>query len=104
MVQSTGRNANKNDTATMSDAIVINKTTSTTLSVANADRTYLLICNTSSKKVWVKLQAASVDNDKKGIFLKKETFWEMVTDNVYTGEVSAIGDNDDNLDIYVTEY
>ena len=54
-------------------------------------------------KVWIKLQAASIDNLKKGILLMPGGTWEMPTDNRYTGEISAISDDRDIL-IYTSEY
>jgi len=38
----------------------------------------------------LKLQAASVDNNAKGIFIGRDSYWEMPADNIYTGEISAI--------------
>ena len=104
----TGRNANVNDTATVADGITLNATTSTVIAAANADRIFFHVDNNfSDKAVWIKLQAASVDNDDKGIFLNEKekgvTHWEMPPDNIYTGEISAIAD-DGNPTVYVTEY
>ena len=103
-----GRNININDTATVADGITLNATTSTVIAVANADRIFFHVDNNfSDKAVWIKLQAAGVDNDDKGIFLNEKekgaTKWEMPPDNIYTGEISAIAD-DGNPTIYVTEY
>ncbi|MEE8207794.1 MAG: hypothetical protein V3T88_02375 [Nitrosomonadaceae bacterium] len=102
------RNKNTNDTATMSNAITLNGTTTITIATANPDRNYILIHNNSAATAcWVKLQAASVDDDKKGIFIDKSVptpaEWEMPVDNIYTGEISAISDSG-AVDIYVTEY
>lgn len=99
-----GRNVNKNDNAFISDAIIVNSSTSTTVITANEKRIFLHISNDGDNQdSWIKLQAASVDNDKKGIFLRGRSFWEMQVDNMYTGEICVIGDNTGS-NIYVTEY
>jgi len=104
MAKKIGRNINTNDTGTISSAITLNATTSTTIQAANSSRIFFRIDNSSTKDVWLKLQAASVDNDKKGIFLKRlGDFWEMPPDNIYTGEISAIAVND-VPEVFATEY
>jgi len=78
------RTTNTNDTASIPNAITLNATTSIKLSDACSDcRIFFAISNNSSQDIWLKLQAASVDNDKKGIFIPKKSYWEMPTDNVY---------------------
>jgi len=104
----TNRNVNTNDIATMSGAITLNTSTSVKVADANPNRLYIMIHNNdSSQGVWIKLQAASVDNDVKGIFIDKKgappVMWESPTDNIYTGEISAIADNGSPV-VYVTEY
>jgi len=95
--------------ATVSSGITLNSSTSTVISVANAGRSFFHADgNFNDKASWIKLQAASVDNVKKGIFLNEKekgvTFWEMpATKKVYTGEISAIADSGNPV-IYVTEY
>ena len=103
MTRKIGRNRNSNEAATLSDAIALNATTSTTIQAANAKRIGLKISNPSNKDVWVKYQAASVDNDMKGEWLPKNSVHKMDTDNVYTGEISAISASG-TPDVYVTEY
>lgn len=104
MTRMIGRNVNKNDTAFISDAILVNSSTSTTIIAPNDKRMFLHISNDGENKdSWIKLQAASLDNDKKGIFLKGRSFWEMPNDNPYTGEICVIGDVSSS-NIYVTEY
>lgn len=103
-----GRNVNTNDEATITDAIELNDSTSIKIADANPGRIFFYITNNgSSDAVWVKLQAASIDNDKKGIWVEKkevaESFWQMPPDNIYTGEICAISDSS-NPDIFVTEY
>ena len=111
MAQIRGRNFNTNDSASVTE-ITTNPTTSTTAAAANKDRTYLHIDNNSNVTgVWVKLQAATEDDDKKGIYLSKNiaaeapgtTYWEMTPDNIYTGEVSVIADSG-TPSVHVTEY
>ena len=97
------RTTNVNDTAVLSSAISLNSTTSTTILSANSMRIFVNISNESAQDVWIKLQAASVDNNKKWIMIFKWTNWQMPTDNIYTGEISAIWAFD-SPDIYVTEY
>jgi len=108
MSQTIGRNRNVNDTATISDAITLNNTTSTVIAVANPNRTFFYVTNNgAADAIWIKLQAASVDNDAKGIWIQKkevsESFWQMPDDNIYTGEISAIAESN-NPEIFVTEY
>lgn len=102
-----GRNRNVNDEADVPSGITINSTTSTVIAAANPDRISFRVDNNEADKgAWVKLQAASVDNQKKGIWLKgdkTESAYIMDPDNIYTGEISAIGDSD-SFDLYVTEY
>ena len=103
-----GRNTNVSDTATVASGIVLNATTSTIIAAANPKRIFLHVDNNfSDKAVWIKLQAASVDDDDKGIFLNEKekgiTHWTMPPDNIYTGEISAIAD-DGSPTVYVTEY
>jgi len=95
------RTANTNDTATLSSAIVVGGATSVTLLSANATRVYIAI--STDKDIWIKLQAASADNDKKGVFLAKGLLYELPTDNIYTGEISAIAAGG-AANVFTTEY
>lgn len=104
MAKTIGRNTNVNDTGALSSAITLNSSTSVKIQDAAADRIYFIVTTPGSPAFWVKLQAASVDNDKDGIFVPAgQGFWEMPVDSIYTGEISAIAD-DDGLDVYTTEY
>ncbi len=99
---------NTNDAAILSDAIAMNATTSVKIADVNANRMFFRVCNEgATEAIWVKLQAASVDNAKKGIVLAKKALapnhWEMPANNIYTGEISAIADAN-TPNIYVTEY
>lgn len=108
MVKKIRRNSNINDTATILSGVTLNDSTSITIANANSDRIFFYVdSNFPDKACRIKLQAASVDNDQKGIFLnekeKGKTSWQMPSDNIYTGEISAIA-VDGNPVVYVTEY
>lgn len=81
-----------NPTATIPAAISLNASTSTVIAVANTKRIFFAVSNDSNQKIWLKLQAAGIDNLKKGIPLGKGGHWEMPIQNIYTGEISAIAD------------
>ncbi len=102
------RNVNANDTAEISAGITLNISTSVKIADANEDRIYFSAeCNAETASAWLKLQAATVDDDKKGLFLTKVSLgrfcWKMPSDNIYTGEISAIAQIG-NPKIFVTEY
>lgn len=108
MAKTIGRNQNRTDEALVLDAIPLNSTTTTTLLPANNLRIAVHVNNNSSNRgVWIKLQAADVDDDKKGIWLPPRrdgsSSWDMTPDNIYTGEISAIADVG-TPDVYITEY
>lgn len=100
------RTTNTNDTVSMT-SVALNATTSTKIADAAASNTEARISftvdNPSSQDVWIKFQAASVDNDKKGYFLPKKSSRNMDTDNIYTGEISAIAVSGTPT-IYINEY
>lgn len=89
-------NAPSSSTAILSDTIVLNDAASSVISVSNSSRKYFHVCNNDSQKgAWVKLQAASVDNDMKGIFLEakgNKNSHFFLDASIYTGEISAIAD------------
>lgn len=108
MAQTVGRNTNRNDTAVLSDPIELNAVTSAKIADAKPvgsvpARTVFMVSNPSNENIWIKLQAAAVDNDKKGIYIPRGGYWEMTPDNIYTGEISAIAESE-TPNIYVTEY
>lgn len=107
MAKTIGRNINFNDTATLSSAIALNSTTSTKIGdsvvLPSQLRIFFSVSNNSNKDIWIKMQADSVDNDKKGIFVPRNGYWEIPMDNVYHGEISAIADSG-SPSIYITEY
>jgi len=79
-------------TATISQ-VALNATTSTTIKAASTNFVAVHISNESTVDIWVKFQAASIDNGKKGIFLERGGYYEMPTGQRYTGEISAIADS-----------
>lgn len=105
---SISRARNLNPTASVNSGITLNTNTSIKIADANPDRIYFYVTNDgSTDAIWIKLQPAVTDNDKKGIYLNKKgtspNTWEMPIDNPYTGEISAIA-ADNNPNAYVTEY
>ena len=103
MAKSIGRNTNTTDSASLSDAIALNALTSTKIADANDKRIFFCISNDSNVDIMLKLQGASLDNDKKGIVVYRKGYWEMPVDNIETGEISAIAKNG-NPNIFTTEY
>lgn len=107
MAKQIGRNRNFNDTADVKDAVSVGNT-SVVIAIANAERMGFHVNNNEeAKAVWIKLQPADDDDDKKGIFLNRKDkgigHWDMSSDNIYTGEICAIADSG-NSKVYVTEY
>ena len=98
-----GRNRSITDTALISSAIALNSSTSTTVASLFLSRMNFTFSNSSNKDLWLKYQAASVDNDKKGIWVPRNSVFEMTADNYYTGEISAIAVTG-TPNINVTEY
>lgn len=97
------RNFNQKSATTLSSGITVS-TTSVTAQAANTDRRYLAISATGND-VFVKLQAASDDDDSKGEMLPDGETWRMPTEAIYTGEVSCIKDGvGPDATIFVTEY
>jgi len=84
------------DSALLPAAIALNITTSTLISAADSDRIYFHVCNSDSQKAcWIKLQAADVDNDMKGIFLATQGNTDShfsMDSSIYRGEISAIAE------------
>ena len=102
MTKTIERTRNTNDATDVNSGTAINSSTSTTIAVANANRTAITISNIGPNAVWIKEQAASVDNDKKGVkLLKNGTAWNL-PDTFHTGEYSAIADVG-SATIFVTE-
>lgn len=114
MVQFIGRTINTNDTATTS-SVALNSTTAVKIADANPKRTFFHVTINGSStgvSIFIKLQAASVDNEKVGIWIGRfldedgsyfKVCWEMPPDNIYTGEISAIVTSGTHT-VYITEY
>ena len=97
---------NTTDNATV-DVVTINNTTSTTLIAANPLRLDLTIDNGDNiMNMWVKLQAASVDDNKEWFFVLKGKPWimsEHLKNAIFTGEVSGILNMGGTIDVQVIE-
>lgn len=91
------------DTAIVSSGITLNTATSTTVAADNKFRLEFYLSNDNNQEIWLKLQPASVDNDEKGILLPRNSTYEMPTENVYTGEISAIAKTGNPI-VFITEY
>ena len=99
---------NDSESAIISAAIPVTNQATVKIADANPDRKFFHVhANGDSKPVWIKLQSANTDNDKKGIWVERKAgvnpFWQMPPDNIYTGEISAIADSI-GVDVFVTEY
>ena len=103
MVFKTGSNNNTNDTADLSSAISTNASTSVVLSASNTLRMFWSMTNNSDADVWIKFQAASVDDDKKGILVPSCGYYELPSLVTYMGEISGIAD-DVAGDVHVVEF
>ena len=95
---------------TSQTSVTLSSSTSTKISDALTDglqtqqRSYFRVDNDTNHDIYIKLQAASVDNIALGILVKgKGGFWEMNPDSIYTGEISAIAATDSPT-IFITEY
>lgn len=92
----------KSGIATLPEGIALNAVTTVTISAVNLDRTGFYVSNDNPLDCWIKFQAASVDNLKKGILLPAGSIYEMPPEK-YTGEISAIADVAP-LTVFITEY
>lgn len=109
-----GRNINSNDVATVT-SYTLDSVTATTISVANSSRIYFSVCldsGVTDEDVAIRLYPAAADNIAKGEFLTRRNSsndsnfrpsWSMPSDNIYTGEISAIT-NSGTMTVHVTEY
>ena len=106
--RSIGKNTSKSDSATLRQGLITNSTTSTTiLDVDNFTlpaRIKVIIYNAGNKDVWIKFQAASIDNDKKGFVVLKDSVTTILEgSDIYTGEISAISTQGLQT-LYITSY
>lgn len=105
-----GRNINTNPIATTT-VVTLNNATATKIADANPDRISLEVHVDGvmgNNSIFIKPQPAAIDNIKAGYWTGKQgvafkTSWPMSTDNIYTGEVSAIVSGND-IDVMVMEY
>ena len=99
-----GTNSNTSDVATISDSITVGSSVSTPIYTTTKRTLRVVVTNAGNKDVFIKLQSASVDNDKKGMKLyKRSTADVMIAPNVYIGEISAIATSESS-ELYVTGY
>lgn len=85
-----GRNQNIIDNVNMPAAVSLNSSTATKILDANPARCLYRITNNSALDIWIKEQAASVDNLKQGFIVFAGTTYESPPDTMYQGEISAI--------------
>ena len=102
-----GRNRNTTDFAD-SNSVQLNSSTAVTIQAANADRIAFHVNNDSSTfGFWVRYYPAAQDNTKQGFWVSGKNglrnWHEMIADNIYTGEISAIAIGD-NPTAYTVEY
>lgn len=93
--------------AAHSAAIAVDSTTSSTLITALSDidpiRFFVDVTNYANKGLWVKLQAASVDDDKKGIYIEPGEHKRIMRAPIeYHGEISAIRQSGPAMEVFVT--
>ena len=101
-----GRNRNSSTEADIPDGITLNSSTPTTVAAKpekTDPRIFFAISNTSDNDMWLLLRAASIGNDKKGIFVPRNSYWEMPVDNIYDGEISAIAVTG-TPQVFITQY
>ncbi|MBL4891459.1 MAG: hypothetical protein JKX91_06490 [Rhizobiaceae bacterium] len=105
MARIEGRNLNTSDTATVDAEVKITGNVAVTAIAANPDRFYVCI-SIVDKDAYIRLLPAATDNGvRKGIFMKKNTNYELPADNLYTGEISIINKKNGEKPVYfVTEF
>ena len=97
-----GKSRNVNTAPVVLAGVAVNNSTSTTLVILTKFDSLMVMTNDGNQDVWVKLQAASVDDDKKGFIVYKGTTTELDLEKInYPGEVSAITANG-NSTMYLT--
>jgi len=96
MTQMIGKNENVNAaSAVLGGGISAGTGTSVALVTLTKEDSILILTNDSNQDAWIKMQAASVDNDQKGFILYKGTTTELNLDasTRYVGEISIIAAN-----------
>jgi len=101
-----GAQINTSPTAVLSAQILVGSSTSVALSaalvVSDLDRISLKVTNMGNKDLWVKLQAAAVDNDKKGQLVPAGASQVIFqTPIAYAGEVSGIMNSGGTMPVLV---
>lgn len=90
--------------ATLSAGIAVSTTASVLVAASNSTRKFISVSNShATLPVWIKLQAAAVDNAQKGILLPARETFNITGDPMYTGEVSAIASSSTQT-VYATQY
>lgn len=108
MTATIGTSTNLNNVGAVLSAISVDSTTSTTLLTAQtipgeAPRIKVFITNNGNHALWVKLQPAATDNDKKGIRIAAgETMVLLEGSDIYFGEISAIMNSGGARDVFVS--
>lgn len=102
MAKRIGRNRNT-VTETSMGTVSVDSITTAVVVGENLERIGLVISNPNNQSCWIKEQAASVDNDKKGYYVIAGGKFIVPTDNVYTGEVSAIFNSGGSKTLYFVE-
>ncbi len=105
------RHRNISPIATVSDAIELNSSTSIKIADANPNRIFFRVNIDGimgNDSVFIKLQSASVDDIKKGMWIGRQgnvfkIGWTMPSDEKYIGEISAIAASG-SPEVFVTEY
>lgn len=107
MAKNIGGNINVTDEADVLGAISVDSTTSATLLSAQVNpevaRVKVVVHNDGNQALWVKLQAAFIDNDKKGIRVPAGEGAVIIEgSDIYTGEISGIMDSGGARNVFVT--
>jgi len=93
----------KYSVATVVAGVELNNHTTIKIADANPNRKGLVISNSSNHGFYVKFQAATVDNDLKGIFIPPTSNYELTSTFIYTGEISGIS-HESSPTAYVQEW
>ncbi|MBL4820129.1 MAG: hypothetical protein JKY98_03925 [Gammaproteobacteria bacterium] len=103
MADRIGQNINVKDKAVLSGNIALNSSTAVTIQAIDLRRIFWSVSNPENFAIYVKLQAASIDNDKNGIYIAGNGYWEMPSGDKYTGEICAIAASD-TPEVFTTQY
>ena len=92
-----------NDENVTHSIVTINKTTATTVLAANANRVAVYIYSVDAKLNYIREESASANNTKHGHTIALGRPFIRDSFLIGKGEISAITENTNNLDLYVTE-